>query len=246
MRFPEELTDIVIEEPEETAVTNGEASGVNGHENSEQTTLQRKQSQASYNKQLSINDVISHMVVLTPVSKEAINGKLKNCINVLKDDLEAIERVAKEISEDASDNGVRYFEVGLNPIKFISAGAGAGEDESLSPSAVVRAVLRGLAAAEPVTGARGGVVVQVERGGTAQFPGVVQLCEQLREEGVVGLELCSDTTPTSVLATEAGQLESLLFSTEDIALMAEARERKVGIDSLRVSAHNFGRVILSI
>ena len=81
-------------------------------------------------KSVSVNDVITHMTVLSPRSKDEINLKLKNCLNVLRDDLEAIERVAKEITEDASRNGLKYFEVGVDPTKFISESDAGGSSPS--------------------------------------------------------------------------------------------------------------------
>ena len=128
---------------------------------------------------VSINDVITHMTVLSPHSKEDINIKLKNCINVLKGDLVAIERVAKEMTVDASNNGVKYFEVGVDPSKFAS-----GEDEAVSATEVVRAALRGLEAGARDTETRGCVLVQCERGRTGEAEELVTLCDKLRGEGM--------------------------------------------------------------
>ena len=187
-------------------------------------------------KSVSINDVITHMTVLSPISKEEINLKLKNCLNVLRDDLQAIERVAKEITEDASRNGVKYFEVGVDPTKFITEGE-AGES-SLSPSDILRAMLRGLKAGWEETGTKGSVLVQVERGQTGEAGAVLSLCESLRAEGVVGLELtCNQTVLNTEIAGDSGTVESLLFSAEDIAFMAAAKEKKVRCS---VQAGEFG------
>ena len=177
-------------------------------------------------KSVSVNDVITHMTVLSPRSKEEINLKLKNCLNVLRDDLEAIERVAKEITEDASRNGLKYFEVGVDPTKFISEGEAGGS--SPSSTEILRAVLRGLKAGWEETKTKGSVLVQVERGRTGEAEGVLALCESLRAEGVVGLELtCNQTVINTQIAGDAGSVESLLFSAEDIAFMAAAKEKKI-------------------
>ena len=173
-------------------------------------------------RSVSINDVITHMTVLCPLSKDDINLKLKNCINVLRDDLAAVERVAREISEDASQNGVKYFEVGVDPSKFVS---NSEESEDL-----VSAVLRGLKEGEKLTGTKGSVVVQCEKGKTEeqQKKEILIICEKLRVEGVVGLELTSNQTVINTqIAGDAGTVESLLFSAEDIAFMAEAKEKKI-------------------
>ena len=184
-------------------------------------------------KSVSINDVITHMTVLSPRSKDEINLKLKNCLNVLRDDVEAIERVAREITEDASRNGVKYFEVGVDPTKFITEG-----ETSLSPKDVLRAVLRGLKEGWAETGTKGSVLVQVERGKTGEAGGVLGLCETLRSEGVVGLELsCNETVINTEIAGDSGTVESLLFSAEDIAFMAAARDKKIRCS---VQAGEFG------
>ena len=188
---------------------------------------------------VSINDVITHMTVLSPRSKEEINLKLKNCLNVLRDDLQSIERVAKEITEDASRNGVKYFEVGVDPTKLISEGE-AGE-AALTSTDVLRAVLRGLKEGWEETGTKGSVVAQVERGKTGEAGGaggVLSLCQSLRPKGVVGLELtCNETVINSQIAGDSGTVESLLFSAEDIAFMAAAKEKKIRCS---VQAGEFG------
>lgn len=180
-------------------------------------------------RSVSINDVISHMTILYPQSKNDVNIKLKNCINVLRDDLSAIERVATEMTEDASQNGVKYFEVGVDPTKFVSKSEGS-EESSLSLTDMVSAVLRGLKEGERQTGTRGAVLVQCEKGRTEQqeVKEVLAICENLKSEGVVGLELTSnETVINSQIAGDAGSVESLLFSADDIAFMAEAKEKKI-------------------
>ena len=52
------------------------------------------------------------------------------------DDLGAVERVARELVEDAHNNGVKYLEVGLDPSKLVTEGGGVGQEE------VVQAALR--------------------------------------------------------------------------------------------------------
>ena len=137
-----------------------------------------KKDLVAVNENLSVDDVITQMVVLIPKTKDQINAKLKNVINVLKDDLKAIERVAKEMTVDASNNGVKYFEVGVDPSKFAS-----GEDEAVSATEVVRAALRGLEAGARDTETRGCVLVQCERGRTGEAEELVTLCDKLRGEG---------------------------------------------------------------
>ena len=224
--FPDEGPVVQVEENnqvKETDVENAEEEKVE-EEKVEEEKVEEEKIETASKRMLSINDVISHMVVLTPVSKDAINNKLKNCINVLKDDLEAIERVAREISEDASDNGVKYFEVGLDPTKFVTN----TQEESLTYTDIVKAALKGLKEAEAYTETKGRVVVQCERGKTEDSKGILTLCQNLKSEGCVGIELtCNDSTVSTVMVEDAGSVECLLFSTEDLALMQEAKELKI-------------------
>ena len=100
---------------------------------------------------LTVSDVINHMVIVEPKTKDEVNQKLVNVINVLKDDLSAIERVAREISEDAGMNGVKYFEVGLDPTKFVT---NTDNDDSISYTDVVKAALKGFKEAFLKTGSK--------------------------------------------------------------------------------------------
>ena len=99
-------------------------------------------------ERVSIHDVTSHMICLQvvdqtdipliavqPLSRLEVSNKLKNCLDVLKDDLDNMRRVARELVEDARNNGVRYVEVGIDPTKFITEGGGVTEE------AVVKAVI---------------------------------------------------------------------------------------------------------
>ena len=72
------------------------------------------------------------------------------------------------------------------------------------------------------------MLVQCEKGRTDELRGLLTLCEKLRSEGVVGVELtCSQTMLTTQMSGEGGSVESLLFSAEDISFMQEARQRKI-------------------
>lgn len=177
--------------------------------------------ESKYEK-MSINDVISQMVVMQPTTQSDIRAKLSNCQAVLKDDLASIERVARELCHDAADNGLRYVEVGLDPSKFITEGQGISKEE------VVTAVLRGFRGAEENGATKGGLIIQVERGKTGDTAELLDLCDPTKHSNVLGLELtCGDTELTPVVTAEGGTVDSLLFSTEDIALMEEAKSRKI-------------------
>jgi len=140
---------------------------------------------------------------------------------VLVDDVAAVERVASEMVEDAHNNGVKYLEVGLDPSKFVTEGGGLEHRE------VVQAALRGMKALAG-KGTKAGLLLQVERGNTAGATGLLDLCDSLKASGVVGLELtCGDPALTPSLTAEGGSMEELLFSTEDMELMEEAKRRNI-------------------
>ena len=185
IKFPSELTEVTINglngHGDDTEVANGVENGdhTTKADTGDKEGDDLKKDLVAVNENLSVDDVITQMVVLIPKTKDQINAKLKNVINVLKDDLKAIERVAKEMTVDASNNGVKYFEVGVDPSKFAS-----GEDEAVSATEVVRAALRGLEAGARDTETRGCVLVQCERGRTGEAGELVTLCDNLRGEGM--------------------------------------------------------------
>ena len=216
IKFPEEATEIIVND----ATENGDVQDSNEDDVDKDKIIKEDKLKQS----LSVHDVVNQMVVLFPKSKNDINTKLKNVINVLKDDVNAIERVAREITEDASNNGVKYFEVGLDPTKFVSSC-----DDDLSYTNVVQAALDGLkAGSKDFTGTKAGVILQCERGKTQELKGLLTICDKLKNEGVVGVELtCNEEVINTEIAGEGGSVESLLFSSEDISFMAEAKEKKI-------------------
>ena len=48
---------------------------------------------------------------MQPTSQDEISAKLSSCVSVLKGDLESIARVAREMVEDGTEQGVKYMEV---------------------------------------------------------------------------------------------------------------------------------------
>ena len=178
IKFPAEEHRVVVinEEAENGVPTNDAETPENGKDTAEDNLKKKNE---IVNESLSVDDVITKMVVLFPKTKEEINTKLKNVINVLKDDLKAVQRVAMEIVEDAGNNGVKYLEVGLDPSKFVSPG-----NDDISYSAVIEAGLRGLREGEERSaGTKAGIIVQCERGRTGDMKGILSICEKLKNEG---------------------------------------------------------------
>ena len=177
IKFPLEENQVLInEDAEDGAPINENETPENGKDEIDDDL---KKENKIVNENLSVDDVITKMVVLIPKTKEEVSAKLKNVINVLKDDLKAVQRVAKEIVEDAGNNGVKYLEVGVNPSKFVSPG-----NDDISYSAVIEAGLRGLREGEERSpGTKAGIIVQCERGQTVAMKGILTICEKLKNEG---------------------------------------------------------------
>ena len=53
----------------------------------------------------------TQLTILQPTSQDEISAKLSSCVSVLKGDLESIARVAREMVEDGTEQGVKYMEV---------------------------------------------------------------------------------------------------------------------------------------
>ena len=94
----------------------------------------------------------------------------------------ALERIAYELAEDASRDGVRYIEVRYAPVLNVR--------EGLALEQAVEAPLRGLARAEADHGIKGRVIVTAIR---SMAPSVSQELAELavayRQRGVVGFDL---------------------------------------------------------
>ena len=156
-------------------------------------------------------------------SKDILDAKLELCKSVLRDDLAAIERVCGELSEDEKVNGVKYFEVSLNPYNFLS------EDKTeVKVEELVMSVLSALEKAEQDNGVRFGLILQYNKGMKEESKYLLSLCTSLKEKNVVGLELSGyDFNIEEVISDDSENVDFLLFSPWDIELFAEARESKV-------------------
>ena len=156
-------------------------------------------------------------------SKETVDSKMKLCADVLTNDIPAIERVCKELSEDERKNGVKYFEVSLNPYILL------GDDKSDEKvQEVVSAVLSALAAAQEATGVRYGVVLQYSKGMKDEAKFLLSLCKDLKDENVVGIELAGyDFNIEEVISDDSENVDFLLFSPDDIDIFMEAKDNKI-------------------
>ena len=141
----------------------------------------------------------------------------------------ALERVAYELAEDASKEGVRYIEVRYAPILNVR--------EGLSLGAAVDAPLRGLARAERDHGIVGRVIVCAIRNMDPRTSlDLAQLAVEHRGRGVVGFDLAGGErgNPASVHA------RAFTYAREhDLACTCHAGEGD-GAESVRQALHQCG------
>ncbi len=141
----------------------------------------------------------------------------------------ALERIAYELAEDASRDGVRYIEVRYAPVLNVR--------EGLSLEQAVEAPLRGLARAEETLGVKGRVIVCAIRN---MAPSVSQELAELavayRHKGVVGFDLAGGEAGFPAKAHK----QAFEFArSHDLACTCHAGEGD-GPDSVREAVHVCG------
>jgi len=122
-----------------------------------------------------------YMVVRDAQNLEEYLERFEITLSVMQTE-PALERIAFELAEDASHDGVRYIEVRYAPVLNVRRG--------LSLEQAVEAPLRGLARAERELGVRGRVIICALR---AMAPSVshelAELAVAYKHRGVVGFDL---------------------------------------------------------
>jgi len=122
-----------------------------------------------------------HMVVRDARNLEDYLARFETTLSVMQT-AEALERIAYELAEDASREGVRYLEVRYAPVLNVRGGLSLGES--------VEAPLRGLARAERDHGIVGRVIVCSLRNLSPEVSlELAQLAVAYRRSGVVGFDL---------------------------------------------------------
>ncbi|RWS09044.1 Adenosine deaminase-like protein, partial [Dinothrombium tinctorium] len=109
----------------------------------------------------------------------------------------AIERIAYEMCEDESRQGVAYFELRYSPHFFASTdGLLAKDFKHLSPERVVQCVTKGLQRGEKDFNVKARTILCCNNKRPDWSSDVLELCKLHRNEGVVGID-CSFGEPTS-------------------------------------------------
>ena len=137
--------------------------------------------------------------------KQALNKIWKN-IFIFRGDLEAIERVAYELCEMESEAGVIYTEVHYSPHFLLPESFHLGEsDGGITIKDVVEAVNRGL---ERGQRRYSNLVVRsillLVRSKPEWSHEVIDLADQFKDRGVVGIDIQGDIIGATSLPNEQG------------------------------------------
>jgi adenosine deaminase len=141
----------------------------------------------------------------------------------------ALERVARELAEDAAEDGVRYIEVRFSPVLNVRRG--------LDVADVVEAVIRGLGRAERERGIVGRVIICALRDlAPAVSMEMARLAVAYRGRGVVGFDLAGGEAGNAA----APHAPAFAYAREhDMACTVHAGEGD-GPTSIRQAVHLCG------
>ena len=141
----------------------------------------------------------------------------------------AMERIAYELAEDASKEGVRYIEVRYSPVLNVRAGLSLGE--------AIEGPLRGLERAERDHGIIGRVIVCAIRNMAPDVSlELARLAVSYRDRGVVGFDLAGGERGHPATAHAAAFEHA---RSNDLACTCHAGEGD-GADSIRQAVHRCG------
>ena len=119
-------------------------------------------------------------------------------------------------------NGVKYFEMSLNPYKLIT------EKTSENANKLIRSVLESFKKAAESTNVKFGVLLQYQKGMKEEANNLLAQCRELKEDNVVGLELAgTEFNIEEVVAEDSENVDLLLFHPDDIAIFEEAKAAKI-------------------
>lgn len=135
---------------------------------------------------------------------------------------EGVYRVAYELCEDAARVGVRYVEVRYSP-HFLSNSLGVQTyapttDGHFTPRHAVQAVNQGLAAGSRDFGLIAKSILCCIRHHPEWSHGVVELCDEFRNDGVVAMDIAGP---------EIGDIVTSTDQTVHVAAYKEAKRRKI-------------------
>ena len=172
--------------------------------------------------------VNEYMVVRDAQNLEEYLARFSVTLSVMQD-APALERIARELVEDAAYDGVRYIEIRYSPV--------LNTQEGLSLDEAVEAPLRGIAAGTAATGTVGRIIVcalrHLEPSVSSELS---RLAVAYRHRGVVGFDLAGGESgyPARV------HIESFTYArAHDLAVTVHAGEG-YGAESIRQAVHDCG------
>ena len=134
----------------------------------------------------------------------------------MNDDFSAIARVCQEISEDERTNGVKYFEVSLNPSNLLTSDKSPEKIKEL-----VELVSSAFDEKEAANNVKFGIILQYERGMSQEGKLLLSLCSDLKDSNAVGIEL----SVYDIKSVENNSED--LFDQEDLNIFEEAKETQI-------------------
>ena len=169
-----------------------------------------------------------YMIVRDAHNLEDYLSRFTVTLSVMQD-APALERIARELVEDAARDGVRYIEIRYSPV--------LNTQEGLSLDEAVEAPLRGIAAGTFETGTVGRVIICALRHlQPAVSSELARLAVAYRHQGVVGFDLAGGESGYPA----RDHLESFAYArAHDLAVTVHAGEG-YGAESVRQAVHDCG------
>lgn len=176
----------------------------------------------------SAREVNEYMIVRDARNLEEYLARFSVTLSVMQD-APALERIARELVEDAARDGVRYIEIRYSPV--------LNTQDGLSLDEAVEAPLRGIAAGTFETGTVGRVIICALRHLEPSVSSeLARLAVAYRHQGVVGFDLAGGESGYPA----ADHIESFAYArAHDLAVTVHAGEG-YGPESIRQAVHDCG------
>jgi adenosine deaminase len=173
-------------------------------------------------------EVDEYMLVRNARNLEEYLARFSVTLSVMQD-AAALERIARELIEDAARDGVRYIEIRYSPV--------LNTQDGLSLDEAVEAPLRGIASGTFETGTIGRVIICALRHlEPAVSSELARLAVAYRHQGVVGFDLAGGEWGNPA----RDHVESFAYArAHDLAVTVHAGEG-YGAESVRQAVHDCG------
>lgn len=143
----------------------------------------------------SLSDLKKAVEVRQPTNLAGFLSSFGIFIEVLIGDLQVIERIAYEFVEDQSKQSVAYCEARFCPHLLVPQKVEEDESE-VTAEGVLQAVLRGFTRGEETFGTKVRTILCCIRGKEEWSWDLLRLCEEYKDQGVVGIDVAGDEAAT--------------------------------------------------